>query len=161
MCSSTRSLTDVVESVCVILLTISVATIGATLYLYETTAERLTSVVICGLNMLFNILLLFGLKERNTFLILLWMISALYNIVGAIVIFGFLLHNGGNNLFIGSEYIIATSLMRAIFLISYFVLHIWSGIQVYNLYKEFIAVNKRRASIVCDVLLSSAVHQTT
>ena len=116
MCSSTRSLTDVVESVCVILLTISVATVGATLYLYETTAERLTSVVICGLNMLFNILLLFGLKERNTFLILLWMISALYNVVGAIVIFGFFLHNGGSNLFNGSEYIITTNLMKAIFL---------------------------------------------
>ena len=159
MCTSTRSLTDVVESVCVMLLTISVVTIGATLYLYETTAERLTSVVICGLNMLFNILLLFGLKERNTFLILLWMISAFYNIVGAIVIFGFFLHNG-SNLFNGTEYIIATNLMKAIFLISYFGLHIWSGIQVYNLYKEFIAVNKRRASIVCNVLLSSAGNKT-
>ena len=135
MCVPSRSLPNAVEAVGVILLTISVLTIGATLHLYDTTAEKLASLVICLLNILFNISLVFGVKDRSPFFILLWMVLALCNILGAIVIFGFFLYNE-NNYFNDSYYTIALNLTKAILLVLYAGLYIWSWIQAYNLYKK-------------------------
>ena len=138
MCTSNRSLSAVVEVMAVILLTISVLIIGATLHLYDTTAETLAiSVVICLLNILSNISLIFGLKDKSsTFFVLLWMMSALCNILGGIALFGFYMYNG-NNLFNDPTYVIALNLMKNIFLISYVGLYIWLWIQVYNLHKIY------------------------
>lgn len=133
MCISNRNLHAAVEAVAVILLTISVVTIGASLTLFDSFIEKLTSVVIYFINILMNISLLFGLKDGSKFFMCLWMVSALFNVIGGVIMFGLYNEISTNDL---NDFIPLT-IVKNVYLVSYVVLYIWSWIHVCNFYKEF------------------------
>ena len=133
MCISNRNLHSAVESVAVILLTISVVTIGASLNLFDSIIEKMTSVVISFINILLNISLLFGLKDGNKFFICLWMMSALFNVIGGVVLLGLYNEISTNDL----DDFIPLTIVKNVYLVCYVVLYVWSWIHVCNLYKEF------------------------
>ena len=141
MCVSSHNLHKAVEAVGVILLTISVATIGASLYLFESTTEKLASVVICLFNILFNISLIFGVKDKSKFFISLWMMSALCNVIGGFIMLGSSSYNDikfNNHL----NNIIPLNIVKIVLLAMYVGLYIWSWLQVFHLYKKFSSANK-------------------
>ena len=82
MCISNHNLYKTVESAAVILLTISVLTIGTSIYLFVSNVDKLASVVICFLNIFFSVTLIFGVKEKNKLFVLLWMVAAVGNVLG-------------------------------------------------------------------------------
>ena len=133
MCISNRNLHAAVETVAVILLTISVVTIGASLNLFDSIIEKLTSVVICFINILLNISLLFGLKDGSKFFMCLWMVSALFNVIGGVIMLGLYNEISTNDL---NDFIPLT-IVKNVYLVCYVVLYVWSWIHVCNLYKEF------------------------
>ena len=135
ICVSHQKLPKAIESLAVILLTISVVTIGASIYLFESILEKMLSVVVCFINIFCNISLIFGLKDNNRIFILLWMLSAACNVFGGVIILGFALYNELN--FTSSlEEIVPTSIAKNVYLTCYVGLYIWSGVQVFHLYKE-------------------------
>ena len=136
MCVSSQKLHSAVESVAVILLTISVVTIGAALNLFDSIMEKMASVVICFINILLNISLLFGLKEGSKFFLCLWMMSALFNVIGGILMMGLSSYsemNSANDL----NELLPLTIVQNVYLACYIGLYVWSWIHVCNLYKEF------------------------
>ena len=135
ICVSHQKLPKAIESLAVILLTISVVTIGASIYLFESILEKMLSVVVCFINIFCNISLIFGLKDNNRIFIVLWIISAACNVIGGFIILGFASYNELN--FTSSlEEMVPTSIAKNVYLTCYVGLYIWSGVQVFHLYKE-------------------------
>ena len=141
MCISTHKLHLAVETLAVILLTISVLTIGASLYLFESIPLKLGSVLICLFNIIFNIFLLFGLKDKSTFFIFLWMISSLLNVLGGLIMLClsslYKISFTTNHL----DDFIPLDVVKNVWLVLYVALYIWSWVQVFNLYQEFSSTN--------------------
>ena len=135
ICVSHQKLPKAIESLAVILLTISVVTIGASIYLFESILEKMLSVAVCFINILCNISLIFGLKDNNRIFIVLWILSAVCNVIGGVIILGFTSYNELN--FTSSlEEMVPTSIAKNVYLTCYVGLYIWSGVQVFHLYKE-------------------------
>ena len=71
MCISNQNLDKVIETVAVILLTVSVVTIGASLRIFGSITGKMTSAGISCANILMNISLVFGVKDKSKFFIIL------------------------------------------------------------------------------------------
>ena len=135
MCISNQNLDKVIETVAVILLTVSVVTIGASLRIFGSITGKMTSAGISCANILMNISLVFGVKDKSKFFIILWMVSAMCNILGGSIMFGLISISEiefDQNL----DEFIPLGIVIGIYLLFYIGLYIWSSFQVLNLYKE-------------------------
>ena len=145
MCISNHNLYKTVESAAVVLLTISVLTIGTSIYLFVSIVDKLASVVICFLNIFFSVTLIFGVKEKNKLFVLLWMVAAVGNVLGGLVMFSSSSYDMsfGNNswdfLPTNESYFdtYLFKILKTIVMASYTGFYIWSFTQVFHLYKEF------------------------
>ena len=145
MCVSSKNLHFTVEAVAVILLTISVVTIGASVNLLESTTAKLASVVTSLLNILFNIFLVFGIKDKSKFFLFIWMMSALCNVIGGFILLGVSSYNynANNSNFTNTlNDILPLNIVKNVLLALYVGLYTWSCIQVFHLYKAFSSVTK-------------------
>jgi hypothetical protein len=105
---------------------------GASLKLFDSIIEKLISVVICLINLLMNISLLFGVKDKNRFFICLWMMSALFNVIGGVVMLGLYNEISTNDL---NDFIDMT-IAKNVYLVCYVVFYVWSLIHASRLYKQ-------------------------
>ena len=135
MCISNQNLHQVVEIIAVILLTLSVVTIGASLNFFGSIIEKMTSAGISCVNIAMSISLLFGIKDNSKLFIILWMVSALCNMIGGCTMLG-LLSVGEINFTNNLDDFIPLNVVIGIYLICYIGLYIWSSFQVLSLYKE-------------------------
>ena len=129
MCISNQNLYQVVEIIAVVLLTISVVTIGASLSIFGSITGKMTSTGISCVNILLNISLIFGLRDKSKFFIVLWMASAMCNVVGGSIMLGLISISEvdfNQNL----DDFIPLSIVIGIYLTCYIGLYIWSAFQV-------------------------------
>ena len=135
MCISNQNLDKVIETVAVILLTVSVVTIGASLRIFGSITGKMTSAGISCANILMNISLVFGVKDKSKFFIILWTVSAMCNILGGSIMFG-LISTSEIEFDQNLDEFIPLGIVIGIYLLFYIGLYIWSSFQVFNLYKE-------------------------
>ena len=135
MCISNQNLHQVIETVAVVLLTVSVVTIGASLRIFGSITGKMTSAGISCANILMNISLVFGLKDKSKIFIILWMVSALCNIFGGSIMLGLISISEiefDQNL----DEFIPLGIVIGIYLTFYIGFYIWSSFQVFTVYKE-------------------------